>query len=758
MCVLIFLYVNESNPKTMSVTKIAREQSNGLPGCDEFMLLLESETLLKSSTQEKYDFIVREAASRSIDDPRWDRVAAAILLHFVYLTAAETPIDVIQRCGPERFDKRYVNFVSSHALELSELLIPERDVLIDSHGLSVLMNSYLLKTNNIIETPQLFFLREAITVSETLKDVAENYDMLSKKYFTHATPTLFNGGLEKQQLSSCYVIHPETSTEGFLKAQYQAGLISSCSGGIGMSFHAFERRGKAVPFLKPLETTMNLAEQSGGKRHGRACVYVEPCNPCIEEILDLHKTDGKEDERCHDLYVGIWIPDIYMQRVESDGDWSLIMDTSIIDELQEMYGEAYEKRYIELENDATVKKRVVKARDLMYKICVAQAQSGRPFVCFKDSANRKSNHSHLGTIKSSNLCTEIYQYTDKDHTAVCNLASICLGEMVTKSHVDYERIEAVTRRIVRNLDIVIDRNYYPTEESKRANMYSRPIGIGVQGLQDIFFKLRLSFTSNEARRINSEIFRCIYEAAVSESCKLSAEKGPCPAHAGSNAAKGLLQPMLWDPSIRMDDLVAQVKKHGMRNSLLTALMPTATTSIIMGSIAESIEPIHAHVYVRRLITGELPVVNPYLVRELQQRDLWDEEMRKRIIAENGIISGISEIPPDIKELFQTVWDIKLSPLLELTADRAKYIDQGQSTNVHIKQPDVKTLVSYHMKAWRMGLKTGMYYLRQLPSQTALQFAVNGAQTSATPLEPSGATGDGPACSRDPESGCIMCSS
>lgn len=742
----------------MSLIKIVREQSKGLVGCDDFIALVESASVTNSATQDKYDYIVREAASRSIDDPRWDRVASAVLLHLLCLSAVSTPLEVIQRCGSARFNQDYITFVTRNNVELAELVIPERDVLIDSHGLSVLMKSYLLKDPHdvVVESPQLFFIREAITVSETLSDVGENYRMLSLKYFTHATPTLFNGGLAKQQLSSCYVIHPTSSTEGFLKAQYQAGLISSCSGGIGMSFHAFERRGKAIPFLKPLETTMNLAEQSGGKRHGRACVYVEPCNLCIEEILEIHKTDGKEDERCHDLYVGIWVPDIFMKRVESDDTWTLILDVSILDELQNMHSEAYEKRYIEIENDPAVPKKVVKARDLMYKICVAQAQSGRPFICFKDSANRKSNHSHLGTIKSSNLCTEIYQYTDENHTAVCNLASICLGEMVTRSQVDYTRLDSVTRRIVRNLDVAIDRNYYPTEESRRANLYSRPIGIGVQGLQDIFYKLRLSFTSNEARRINSEIFQCIYEAAVSESCKLAAEKGPCPAHAGSPAANGLLQPMLWDSSIRMDELVSQVSKHGMRNSLLTALMPTATTSIIMGSIAESIEPIHAHVYVRRLITGELPVVNPYLVRELQQRDLWDEVMKKRIIAQNGIISGIAEIPPDIKELFQTVWDIKLSPLLQLTADRAKYIDQGQSTNIHIRQPDVKTLVSYHMKAWRMGLKTGMYYLRQMPSQTALQFAVNNAHASSTPFEPGGATA-GPVCSRDAE-GCLMCSS
>lgn len=674
----------------------------------------------------------REAMVMAMDNDGYERVARDILIHLIRSTACGSMSDVA-RCTHERVSGAYLDFCESNRVRLDGMLVPERDADFAAEGLTLLMSSYLWRREDgsIAETPQMMLMRVAIATSRwDIDAVAESYELMSRRLFTHATPTIFNSGLELQQMSSCYVIHPGMGTRGVLDAQHDAGCISMNAGGLGMSVHSQSFHGGLVPILRAYESTTEIAEQGGGKRHGRMCVYIEPSNPYINEVLDLHKSDGSSDDRCHNIFTAIWVPDEFMRRVRSGDQWTLIQDDAQREQLASLHGDAHDARYAEIEAAHPEYTRV-SARDIFERIARAQAETGRPFLLYKDHVNHKSNQKHLGTIKSSNLCTEIVIHTDKDNTAVCNLASLVLGSFVTGGAFDFELLARVVRRAMRNLNAVIDANYYPTERARRCNTHGRPVGLGVQGLQDVFFALELPFDSDGARRLNRRIFESIYYWAAHESTVMAEEGVECPAYAGSPASKGVLSHDMWGVADEQLETVGQLdwaelrrraKEVGMANTLLVALMPTASTSIIMGSCAESIEPVTYHLMTRKLLSGETVCLNPHLYRHLRDRGLWSEAMLAKIIENNGMIGGIEELPQETRHLFRTSWEISLKEQIAMSADRAPFVDQSQSTNVFLKEPTINKLLTYHMRTWEAGLKTSMYYLRQQPVQRGTQFA------------------------------------
>jgi ribonucleoside-diphosphate reductase alpha subunit len=616
----------------------------------------------------------------------------------------------------------------------------ERDFEFGYFGLKTLEKGYLQKIDGeIIETPQYLYMRVAIGIhGHDIDHVLETYDALSKGLFIHATPTLFNAGTPRPQMSSCFLIaNKEDSIDGIYDTVKECARISKWAGGIGLHVHDV-RANKShirgtngtsdgiIPMLRVYNTTARYVNQAG-RRKGSIAVYLEPWHADILDFLEIRLNQGDEDARCRDLFSAMWIPDLFMKRVESDGNWSLFCPDTARG-LSDVYGKEFEDLYEKYEADGIATK-VVPASEVWKAIIKSQSETGTPYMLYKDACNEKSNHKHLGTIKSSNLCTEIIEYTDKDETAVCNLASIALPKYVDveKKEFNHEELHRVTKMVTRNLNKVIDKNFYPTENGKRSNMRHRPIGIGVQGLADVFIMLRMTFGSEESRKLNIDIFETIYHASLESSCELAEMYGPYESFKGSPFSKGILQFDMWDRdpkfSGRYDwDAMRELVKKGTMNSLLLAPMPTASTSQILGN-NECFEPYTTNIYLRRTLAGEFVVVNKHLVNDLKDRGLWSKEMKDLMVKANGSVQNIIDIPGDLKELYKTVWEMSQKTIIDMAADRGVYIDQSQSMNLFVESPTISKLSSMHMYAWKTGLKTGMYYLRSKAKSRPIQFSL-----------------------------------
>ena len=617
---------------------------------------------------------------------------------------------------------------------------PERDFEFGYFGLKTLEKGYLQKIDGeIIETPQYLYMRVAIGIhGHDIDHVLETYDALSKGLFIHATPTLFNAGTPRPQMSSCFLIaNKEDSIDGIYDTVKECARISKWAGGIGLHVHDV-RANKShirgtngtsdgiIPMLRVYNSTARYVNQAG-RRKGSIAVYLEPWHADILDFLEIRLNQGDEEARCRDLFSAMWIPDLFMKRVESDGNWSLFCPDTARG-LSDVYGKEFEDLYEKYETDGLATK-VVPASEIWKAIIKSQSETGTPYMLYKDACNEKSNHKHLGTIKSSNLCTEILEFTDKDETAVCNLASIALPKYVDveKKEFNHEELHRVTKMITRNLNKVIDKNFYPTENGKRSNMRHRPIGIGVQGLADVFIMLRMTFGSEESRKLNIDIFETIYHASLESSCELAEMYGPYETFKGSPFSKGILQFDMWDRdpkfSGRYDwNAMRKLVKKGTMNSLLLAPMPTASTSQILGN-NECFEPYTTNIYLRRTLAGEFVVVNKHLVNDLKERGLWSKEMKDLMVKANGSVQNIIDIPDDLKELYKTVWEMSQKTIIDMAADRGVYIDQSQSMNLFVESPTISKLSSMHMYAWKTGLKTGMYYLRSKAKSRPIQFSL-----------------------------------
>jgi ribonucleoside-diphosphate reductase alpha chain len=651
---------------------------------------------------------------------------------------------------------RYVTVAKGHGAELDAMVDYSRDFMFDYFGFKTLLNGYLLRTSagTVLERPQHMWMRVAIQLhGEDMEAVKETYDALSLGYFIHATPTLFNAGTHHPQLSSCFLVQMEDdSIQGIYNTLGECAQISKWAGGIGLSVHNIRAKDSAikgtngkstgvVPMLKVFNDTAKYVNQ-GGKRNGSFAIYMEPWHADIEDFLRLKLNTGNDEERARDLFYGLWIPDLFMKRVEEDGMWSLMCPNEC-PRLADVWGEQFEALYGYYEEKKMYRKQVP-AKKIWQAILDSQIQTGTPYLCYKDAANRKSNQQNLGTIKSSNLCTEIMEYTSPDETAVCNLGSLALPRFVKEGVFDFAALRAYTAILTRNLNKVIDLNFYPTPKCRRSNMAHRPIGIGIQGLADVFAMLRLPWTSDAAASLNREIFENMYYAAVHESMAQSvfanaseqwrgieievARRGTYPTFEGSPASHGKLQMDLWNqeptqtPYLDWAGLRSDVQKYGLRNSLLIAPMPTASTSQILGN-NECIEPFTSNMYSRRVLSGEFVVINKYLVEDLVKRGLWTSDVRSQIIANNGSIQSIAELPSELRELYRTAWEIPMKTLINLAADRAPFICQSQSLNLFVAEPSYSKLSSMHMYAWKKGLKTGCYYLRTKAVAKAQQFTV-----------------------------------
>uniref|UniRef100_A0A6U0ZN63 Ribonucleoside-diphosphate reductase n=1 Tax=Rhizochromulina marina TaxID=1034831 RepID=A0A6U0ZN63_9STRA len=651
---------------------------------------------------------------------------------------------------------------------LDSAVIYDRDFEFDYFGFKTLERSYLLKIDGVIaERPQHMIMRVAVGIhKDDIEAAIQTYEMMSQKLFTHATPTLFNAGTPRPQMSSCFLLTmKDDSIEGIYDTLKSCASISKYAGGIGLSIHNIRAtdsyiRGSngtsngIVPMLRVFNDTARYVDQGGGKRKGSFAIYLEPWHADIFQWLDLRKNHGTEHERARDLFYALWTPDLFMKRVQSDGEWSLFCPNEAPG-LADCWGEEFEALYERYEKEGRARK-TIKAQQLWFAVLNSQCETGTPYMLYKDHCNRKSNQQNLGTIKSSNLCTEIIEYTAPDEVAVCNLASINLSAFVNQADrtYDFQRLYEVTKVVTRNLNRVIDNNYYPVEEARRSNMRHRPVGLGVQGLADTFCLMRHPFESEEARQLNKDIFETIYFGAVEASVELAAVDGPYETYEGSPASKGQLQYDLWGvtPSDRWDWAAVKEKlaQHGMRNSLLMAPMPTASTAQILGN-NESIEPFTSNMYNRRVLSGEFVVVNKHLLRDLIARGFWTPEVRNLMIADQGSIQRIPQIPQDLKELYKTVWEIKQRCCLDMAADRGAYICQSQSLNIHMAEPTTGKLTSMHFYAWRKGLKTGMYYLRTRPKADAIQFTVDQAAVAK-----SRQTAGAPAAEQEDEEVCLSC--
>uniref|UniRef100_A0A8D3CY24 Ribonucleoside-diphosphate reductase n=1 Tax=Scophthalmus maximus TaxID=52904 RepID=A0A8D3CY24_SCOMX len=627
--------------------------------------------------------------------------------------------------------KETLDIILENKARLNSAIIYDRDFSYNFFGFKTLERSYLLKINGkVAERPQHMLMRVAVGIHEGDVDAAiETYNLLSEKWFTHASPTLFNAGTTRPQLSSCFLLSmKDDSIEGIYDTLKQCALVSKSAGGIGLAVSCIRSTGSyiagtngnsngMVPMLRVYNNTARYVDQGGNKRPGAFAIYLEPWHFDVFDFLELKKNTGKEEQRARDLFFAMWIPDLFMKRVESNQDWSL-MCPSECPGLEECWGEEFEELYTRYEKEGRAK-RVVKSQQLWYAIIESQTETGTPYMLYKDACNRKSNQQNLGTIKSSNLCTEIVEYTSKDEVAVCNLASIALNMYVTTERTfDFKKLASVTKVIVKNLNKIIDINYYPVPEAERSNKRHRPIGIGVQGLADAFILMRYPFESPEAQLLNIHIFETIYYAALEASCELAEELGTYETYAGSPVSKGVSS-FHDPPSV---DLYNEAL-HGVRNSLLLAPMPTASTAQILGN-NESIEPYTSNIYTRRVLSGEFQIVNPHLLKDLTERGLWSDEMKNQLIAQNGSIQDIEEISDDLKQLYKTVWEISQKTVLKMAADRGAYIDQSQSLNIHIAEPNYGKLTSMHFYGWKLGLKTGMYYLRTKPAANPIQFTLN----------------------------------
>lgn len=702
------------------------------------------------TTIELDNLAAETAATMAIQHPDYAILAARIAISNLHKTTSKlfskTMKELYEYIDPKTGEKAGLisdethEAIQKNAAVLDSSIIYDRDYNYDYFGFKTLERSYLLKMDGkVVERPQHLLMRVSVGIhGNDVEKVLETYELLSGKWFTHATPTLFNAGTPKPQLSSCFLLTmQDDSIEGIYDTLKQCAKISQSAGGIGLSIHNIRATGSyikgtngtsngIIPMLKVFNDTARYVDQGGGKRKGAFAIYLEPWHSDIFEFLDLKKNHGKEELRARDLFYAMWLSDLFMKRVENDDTWSLFCPNEAPG-LQDVYGEEFEQLYEKYELEGRARK-VIKAQDLWFKILESQIETGTPYMLYKDAANQKSNQKNLGTIKSSNLCTEIIEYTSKDEVAVCNLASIALPKFVIDGKFDHQKLFEVTQVVTRNLNKIIDINYYPVKEAENSNLRHRPIGIGVQGLADAFMMLRMPFESEEARGLNKDIFETIYFASMSASMEAAKADGAYESYKGSPISEGIFQFDMWGVTPESgrwdwDGLRKSIKKHGVRNSLLLAPMPTASTSQILGN-NECFEPYTSNIYTRRVLSGEFVIVNKHLLQDLVALNLWNKDMENRIKAANGSIQNIPEIPQNLKDIYKTVWEIKQKNIVEMAADRGAFICQSQSLNIHMENPTFGKLTSMHFYAWKKGLKTGTYYLRTKAATDAIKFTVD----------------------------------
>ncbi|HEY3403375.1 MAG TPA: ribonucleoside-diphosphate reductase subunit alpha [Ohtaekwangia sp.] len=703
------------------------------------------------STQELDNLAAEIAATMTTKHPDFAKLAARIAVSNLHKVTSKSFSNTMKRLytyvdpktgqNAPLISKETWKVIKDHAADLDEAIIYDRDFGYDYFGFKTLERSYLMKIDGkVVERPQHLLMRVAVGIhGEDIPAAIETYNLLSERWFTHATPTLFNAGTPKPQLSSCFLLTmKDDSIDGIYDTLKQCAKISQSAGGIGLSIHNVRAKGSyikgtggtsngIVPMLRNFDMTARYVDQGGGKRKGSFAVYLEPWHADVFDFLDLKKNHGKEEMRARDLFYAMWLPDLFMQRVENNEMWSLFCPNEAPG-LAEVYGEEFERLYDKYEKEGRFRKQI-KAQDLWFEILESQIETGTPYILYKDAANKKSNQKNLGTIKSSNLCTEIIEYTSPDEVAVCNLASLALPKFVTEEgKFDHQKLYEITKVATRNLNKVIDINYYPVVEARNSNMRHRPIGLGVQGLADVFIMLRMPFDSEEARRLNEDIFETIYFGAMEASMEQAKEHGAYETFKGSPVSKGIFQFDMWGVNPKSgrwdwEQLKRDVKQHGVRNSLLVAPMPTASTSQILGN-NECFEPYTSNIYTRRTLSGEFIIANKHLMKDLMNLGLWSETMRQKLIATNGSVQAIPEIPQNIKDIYKTVWEISQKSIIDMSADRGAYICQSQSLNIHLTNPNFGKLTSMHFYAWRRGLKTGMYYLRSTAAADAIKFTLD----------------------------------
>lgn len=748
------------------------------------------------TTQELDNLAAEIAASLTTQHADYATLAARIAISNLHKETKKVFFDVIsalyfhisvETCLPTPIisDFHY-NVVKQNADRLNSAIIYDRDFGYNYFGFKTLERSYLLKLNGkIVERPQHMLMRVAIGIhGEDIDAAIETYNLLSERYFTHASPTLFAAATNQPQLSSCFLLTMvDDSIDGIFKTTHQSALISKSAGGIGLNVHCIRAKGTAiagtngtsnglVPMLRVFNNVARYVDQGGGKRPGAFAIYLEPWHADIFEFLDLKKNTGKEEHRARDLFYALWIPDLFMRRVEANEDWSLICPHKCPG-LHEVWGEEFEKLYLKYEQEGRANKKV-KAQSLWFAIIESQVETGTPYMLYKDACNRKSNQQNVGTIKCSNLCTEIVEFSAPDEVAVCNLASIALNMFVTPDKTyDFKRLKEVTKIVTRNLNKIIDINHYPLPEAKKSNFRHRPIGIGVQGFADALILMRYPYDSDESFLLNQQIFETIYYGALEASCELAEKYGTYETYEGSPVSKGILQYDMWNktPTNLWDwtELKEKIKQHGVRNSLLLAPMPTASTAQILGN-NESFEPYTSNIYTRRVLSGEFQVVNHHLLRDLTELGLWDDDMKNNIITSRGSIQKIESIPKHIRDLYKTVWEISVKTSINMAADRGAFIDQSQSFNIHVAEPNYGKLTSIHFYGWKAGLKTGMYYLRTKPAANAIQFTVDKSRKDTNgeiKVQPPVDEADSPnrsqnladmVCSLENKEGCMSCGS
>ena len=743
------------------------------------------------STRELDQLAAETAASLASHHPDYSKLAARICVDDLHRSTKEVFTDVVtdlrEFIDPESkkhaplISKEVYDIIMENADVLNNHIDYQRDYNYDYFGFKTLERSYLLRLNGeIAERPQHMLMRVAVGIHHgDIEKALHTYDLMSQGYFTHATPTLFNSGTPTPQMSSCFLLTmQEDSLVGIYDTLKQCALISKSAGGIGLSIHHIRSKGSyikgtngesngIVPMLRVFNDTARYVDQGGGKRKGSIAIYLEPWHPDILAFLDLRKNHGKEELRARDLFYALWTPDLFMERVQTNADWSFFCPNECPG-LQDAYGDEFKKLYESYEAQGLARE-TVPARTVWDKVVESQIETGTPYMLYKDAANIKSNQKNLGTIRSSNLCTEIMEYTSKDEVAVCNLASIALPKFVNEEtgEFDHKLLYDVTYHATGNLNRVIDVNFYPVEEARNSNMRHRPIGLGVQGLADTFAMLGLSFESDGAKKLNKEIFETIYFASCSASKDAAIKEGAYSSFEGSPASQGILQFDLWDMNEHSgrwdwDSLKAEIVQHGMRNSLLLAPMPTASTSQILGN-NECFEAFTSNLYVRRTLSGEFIVPNRHLIKDLIKHGLWSLEMKDEILRHKGSIQNIEEIPDNIKEMYKTTWEIKQKHVIDMAADRGAYIDQSQSMNIHMIDANAAKVTSMHFYGWKKGLKTGMYYLRTKAAVDAIQFTVEAKKTEdqtvsglADRAEISSL--EAIACSLDSPDDCLSCGS
>jgi len=758
------------------------------------------------TTSELDNLAAEVAATLTTSHPDYARLAARISVSNLHKNTKKTFSSVMKdlyeyvnpRTGkkaPLLSDEVY-EVIMKNSDELDSTIIYNRDFGYDYFGFKTLERSYLLKLNgNIVERPQHMLMRVSIGIHlNDLKAAKETYELMSKRFFTHATPTLFNSGTPKPQMSSCFLLTmKDDSIDGIYDTLKQTAKISQSAGGIGLSIHNVRATGSyisgtngtsngIVPMLQVYNDTARYVDQGGGKRKGSFAIYIEPWHADVFEFLDLKKNHGKEEMRARDLFYAMWIPDLFMKRVQEDGTWTLMCPNECPD-LFDNYGDKFDELYLGFEAKGKGRK-TIKARVLWEKILESQIETGTPYMLYKDAANRKSNQKNLGTIRSSNLCTEIMEYTSPGEVAVCNLASIALPMFVKNGEFDHKELFKVTKRVTKNLNKVIDRNYYPVIEAEYSNFKHRPIGLGIQGLADAFIMLRMPFTCDDAKKLNQEIFETLYFAALTASMEEAKEDGAYETYKGSPISQGEFQHNMWgikdeELSGRWDwaKLRKDIKKHGVRNSLLVAPMPTASTSQILGN-NEAFEPYTSNIYTRRVLSGEFIVVNKHLLEDLVNLGLWNDDLKEEIMRANGSVQGI-DIPQDLKELYKTVWELSMKDIIDMSRHRGYFIDQSQSLNLFMENANMAKLTSMHFYAWKSGLKTGMYYLRTKSAVDAIKFTLKKEVKKEQPTVPAkeakvevatAAVSDKPMSPQefremltksqngDPDDDCLMCGS